>query len=84
MVTWQINRRWAFFEKKQSSLWIEGSRYLLAMSIGGVVNYSVYTAIIIAFHQVAVSFVPLFAVAAGCLAGLIVNFVMAKKFVFAG
>jgi putative flippase GtrA len=78
--TWQINRRYTFTSNTRGSAWVEWWRYLAAMSIGGVVNYSAYSATVLTLRSV--TFLPLISVAIGSLAGLVVNFATAKLWVF--
>ncbi|WP_206996365.1 GtrA family protein [Trinickia mobilis] len=88
-VTWQINRHYTFTPRASAmpatprrarSLWSEWWRYLFAMSGGGAVNYLAYSATVFLLHPM--RFLPLFAVAVGSVAGLGVNFVSAKFWVF--
>ena len=88
-VTWQINRHYTFTPRtsvqlatrpRVHSLWSEWWRYLFAMSGGGAVNYLAYSAMVFLLHPM--RFLPLFAVAVGSVAGLGVNFVSAKFWVF--
>lgn len=78
--TWQFNRRFTFAPNERLSVWEEWWRYLSAMLVGGVVNYAAYSAVVIALPGL--PFLPMVAVAAGSLAGMTVNFVSAKWFVF--
>ena len=79
-VTWQINRRFTFSPKLAESLWQEWWRYLAGMSGGGAVNYAAYAlSIMVLEHR---AFSPVFAVAIGSLAGMAVNFIAAKWWVF--
>jgi putative flippase GtrA len=79
-VTWQINRRFTFSSKPGESAWQEWWRYLTGMSGGGVVNYAAYgLSIMLLEHR---AFSPIFAVTIGSLAGMAVNFVAAKWWVF--
>lgn len=83
-VTWQINRRYTF-RPAGISRWQEWWRYLLAMLGGGLVNYAVYSAVMLAapwLSFVPALLLPLCAVAAGSLAGMTLNFVSAKFLVF--
>lgn len=80
-VTWQLNRRLTFSPRPGESVWQEWWRYLAAMSGGGAVNYTAYSLIVIALEGRPL--LPLFAVAAGSLAGMTVNFITAKWWVFA-
>jgi putative flippase GtrA len=87
--TWQINRHYTFTPRADiqapaaalaPTLWGEWWRYLFAMSGGGVVNYAAYSATVVLLHSM--RFLPLFAVAVGSVAGLGVNFLSAKFWVF--
>src|SRR5215469_5179185 len=75
-VTWQINRRHAFAAEADGRWFREWLRYLLAMSGGGLLNYLVYGSVVtLAAHE---PWLPLVAVAAGSVAGLVANFLTAK------
>ena len=78
--TWQLNRRYTFDSRRQESLWAEWTRYLAAMSLGGIVNFAVYSGIVSMLRPAA--WLPLAGVAAGSVAGLAVNFTTAKWWVF--
>jgi putative flippase GtrA len=78
--TWQINRRYTFVSDRSESTWVEWWRYLAAMSAGGVVNYGAYSAAVLTLKGL--PFLPIVAVAAGSLAGMVVNFATAKLWVF--
>lgn len=78
--TWQLNRRFTFTPVKSGSIWREGGRYLLAMCGGGLVNYGAYCAAIAVLPKNAL--LPLFGVAAGSLAGLVFNFLVARHWVY--
>lgn len=81
-VTWQINRRHAFAAEADGRRFREWLRYLLAMSGGGILNYLVYGGVVaLAVHG---PWLPVLAVAAGSVAGLIANFLTAKFWVFKG
>ena len=79
-VTWRINRRYTFAAGAGDSTWREWWRYLGAMLGGGLVNYAAYSAVValLPSHPL----LPLCAVAVGSLAGMAINFVGAKYFVF--
>ncbi|PTB20776.1 GtrA family protein [Trinickia symbiotica] len=78
--TWQVNRRYTFTPDRRQSIWAEWWRYLTAMSVGGGVNYAAYSAVVSLLHPA--PWLPLLAVAAGSIAGLLVNFATAKWWVF--
>lgn len=88
-VTWQINRRYTFSAAGgvAAATWREWWRYLMAMSFGGAVNYGVSSVVVMLAHAqplpaLLLPAVPLCAVAAGTLAGMTLNFLSAKFFVF--
>ncbi|WP_244197926.1 GtrA family protein [Caballeronia ptereochthonis] len=79
-VTWQINRRITFTGRANGSLWKEWYQYLLAMSFGGACNYTVYAVALKLLPKGPAA--PALAVAAGSIAGMFVNFLTAKLWVF--
>ncbi|WP_244815392.1 GtrA family protein [Caballeronia sp. Lep1P3] len=80
--TWQINRRYTFDRKTDRSIWREWNEYLLAMAFGGVCNYAAY---IVAMHMLPdAPWTPLAGVGVGSIAGMGVNFLSAKLWVFRG
>jgi putative flippase GtrA len=80
IVTWQINRRYTFSSDRKRSLWREWNEYLLAMIFGGICNYAVYVLAVKLLPASGAS--PLVGVAFGSIAGMVVNFVSAKLWVF--
>jgi putative flippase GtrA len=78
--TWQFNRRFTFVQGSNKSAWAEWWHYLFAMLGGGVVNYAAYSATVLLLPKSAL--LPLIGVAIGSLAGMTVNFVSAKLWVF--
>lgn len=78
--TWQINRRYTFRRAVSRSAWKEWNEYLAAMVLGGACNYGVYVAVV--KLAPASAFTPLLGVAAGSIAGMVVNFTTAKIWVF--
>lgn len=78
--TWQFNRRFTFAQDTSKSPWIEWWSYLLAMLGGGVINYAAYSTAILLLPKHAL--LPLIAVGIGSMAGMTVNFVSAKLWVF--
>jgi putative flippase GtrA len=81
-VTWYINRHITFRPGAGASVGREWWTYLLAMLPGGAVNYACYSAIVALLPEG--TFVPAFAVTAGAVLGLVVNFAMAKGWVYRG
>lgn len=78
--TWRINRRFTFSADPHVSALTEWWRYLLAMLGGGLVNYAVYSAVVVSMPHS--SMLPLYAVATGSIAGMVINFLTAKLWVF--
>lgn len=78
--TWQINRRYTFSPHAEDHWFEEWMHYFLAMLLGGAVNYGCYAAVV--FVTPKTVWLPVAAVAAGALPGLVVNFLGAKFWVF--
>jgi putative flippase GtrA len=78
--TWRINRRYTFNTLREHSVWVEWWRYLTAMSLGGLVNYAAYSGAVLSLRGY--PFLPVIGVAIGSIAGLAVNFIAAKLWVF--
>lgn len=78
--TWQVNRNFAFRSSGSISLWKEWWRYLLAMLGGGVVNYACSAVAVVLIPPGPLA--PMLAVAVGSIAGMSVNFISSKLFVF--
>lgn len=81
-VTWALNRRFTFGERRTKGLASEWVRFLAANSVGGVINYCTYAALVATLPYVTAH--PWLAVAAGSLAGLAVNFTLSRRLVFTG
>lgn len=79
-VTWLINRAYTFSGVRRHRLLGEWLRYLLAMSGGFVVNYGIYSLLV--FRYELVQQWPVLGVAAGSLAGMVSNFVMARWWIY--
>jgi putative flippase GtrA len=77
--TWAMNRRFTFRTHGSDRL-REWAKFLLANSVGGLVNYAVYATLVASSVRVASQ--PVLGVAAGSLAGLSVNFILSKRAVF--
>nr|WP_315215233.1 GtrA family protein [uncultured Duganella sp.] len=78
LLTWRLNRRYTF--TPTGSPWTEWWRYLGAMSGGALLNLGAYTLAL--WLLPAAPWVPAAAVCLGSLAGMTLNFVSAKFFVF--
>lgn len=78
--TWLFNRRYTFRGVRVYGRLGEWSRYMLAMSAGFVCNYAVYSLLV--FHFPLVQRLPFLGVAAGSLAGLSVNFLSSKLWIY--
>lgn len=80
--TWALNRRFTFAHRQSgTSKTREFGRYFVAMLGGGSINLAVYAGLV-AFVPVVARW-PVLGVAAGSVAGLSVNFTLARWFVFA-
>jgi putative flippase GtrA len=87
LVTWRLNRRYTFAPAARSgppqppvSLWTEWWRYLGAMTGGALLNLATYTLVLALLPPA--PWLPALGVAIGSLAGMALNFVAAKFFVF--
>jgi putative flippase GtrA len=80
--TWMLNRRYTFAAARSDGLVGEWSRFLATNAVGGLVNYAVYAALVTLVRQVALW--PALGVAAGSLAGLLINFTLSRRLVFRG
>lgn len=80
VTTWLINRHYTFSGSRDGSLFREFSRYLTSCLGGGAVNLLSYSALV---HLLDLTpfWLPV-AVAFGSLSGMIVNFLLAKHFVY--
>jgi putative flippase GtrA len=81
--TWAFNRRLTFHDGGRTAsiqfVALQYLRYLAAMLVGGGVNYSVYVLVLNSYSGVGG---PALGVAAGSLAGLVINFTLARYAVF--
>ena len=79
-VTWYLNRNITFKSYKQGSLRGEWIKYIFANLFGALLNYGVYAVMIIRVPLV--NAYPIIGVAAGSIAGMMVNFTMSRVYVF--
>ncbi len=81
LFTWQLNRNFTFNSSPpQPRLLKEAWRYFLAASLGGLVNIAVYGLVVFTFNRTFIT--PFIGVALGSCAGLGINYLAAKNFVF--
>lgn len=78
--TWILNRLWTFAPADDRYI-RQWAKFVSANAFGGIINYCVYAALIIGLPA-AFAACPVAAVAAGSLAGLVVNFTSSKRLVF--
>lgn len=78
--TWLWNRHNTFRGTRRYGLFGEWARYLLAMSGGFVVNYGTYALLYAMFPLV--QRYPELGVAAGSVAGLVVNYVSSRWWIY--
>ncbi len=77
--TWYCNRR-ITFRSTDRRAFLEWARYLLANAVGGGVNLATYMALVAGVPIMAR--MPVLAVAAGSIAGLLFNFALSYTVVF--
>ena len=80
--TWALNRRFTFHQQRSANRLGEWGRFLGANAFGGLVNYGVYALLVTASETAAAH--PVIGVAAGSVAGLLVNFTASRYVVFRG
>jgi len=78
--TWVFNRHYTFHGLRRHSLFGEWSRYILAMSGGFACNFAAYSALVLWF-DIDRQWLIL-AVAAGSIAGMGVNFIASRYWVY--
>jgi putative flippase GtrA len=78
--TWALNRRWTFASGRTRRQLRQLGAYTLAMVCGALVNYGCYALVVLILPEAWLT--PLVALAAGSLAGLLVNYTLASRVVF--
>jgi putative flippase GtrA len=78
--TWAMNRRLTFSDASSPKLFAEWARYGVSQLAGAAANLGLYYALIQGSARVARH--PVLGVAAGSLAGLTINYLVARRFVF--
>jgi putative flippase GtrA len=81
-VTWLLNRRYTFRDRRSDKRLAEWGRFLAANATGGLVNYATY-AYLVTVYTIAATY-PVLGVAAGSVVGLTVNFCLSRYLVFRG
>jgi putative flippase GtrA len=79
-VNWALNRMWTFRGRGGGPAHRQWGRYMLANTVGFVLNRGTYAALVTVFAVCAAQ--PVLAVAAGALAGMGVNFILSRRIVF--
>ncbi|MGH8564899.1 MAG: GtrA family protein [Gammaproteobacteria bacterium] len=79
-VTWAMNRRFTFAGADPRHPAAQWRRFVAANSVGALVNYGTYAALLAFVPLVAAR--PVLGVAAGSVAGLVFNFTISKLWVF--
>jgi len=80
--TWYANRKFTFADRNSASPVIEWARFLAANATGMVANFLAYGLVISLFGTEPGILIA--AVAAGSLAGMVLNFTLSARFVFRG
>ncbi len=78
--TWTLNRRYTFRVEGRNRLFHEWARYCVSQLAGAVTNLGMYSLLVFSSAFVATN--PTIGVAAGSIAGMGVNFLMARKYAF--
>ena len=79
-LNWALNRAWTFRDASSGRAHAQWARYMLLNLFGLIVNRGTYAALIASFAVARAQ--PVCAVAAGAVAGMMINFVASKKLVF--
>ena len=80
LATWLLNRGFTFPEAQQGPALPSLARYAAVSAMGAGVNFVTYTALVLASATMAAH--PLYAVAVGSLAAMLVNYLGSKHFAF--
>jgi putative flippase GtrA len=80
--TWALNRRFTFYAQRSKNRLAEWAKFFTANAAGGIANYVVYATLVASSPLVADW--PILGVAAGSIAGLIINFNLSRRVVFTG
>jgi putative flippase GtrA len=78
--TWWLNRMWTF-ASTDSALFKQWLKFVSANTLGGSLNYGVSVGLVLLFPRLFLA-VPVLALIAGSLCGMVVNFILSKRYVF--
>jgi putative flippase GtrA len=78
--TWLANRRWTFVPPRQAPSLGEWQRYVLVVIAGALVNYGTYAWLVTV--STTVQSVPILGVAAGSVAGMLINYLLLRRLVY--
>jgi len=79
--TWVLNRRFTFAVDAGTNRLSEFGRFAFSQLAGAAVNIGLYSVLVTVVPWIGIH--PVVAVAAGSLAGMTLNFVVARRYVFA-
>ena len=79
--TWALNREFTFRDFDRSNPNRQWAKFVAVNAIGGLINFCVYAAILVLAQPH--TLIPLAAIAAGSLSGLLFNFWVSRVYVFA-
>ena len=79
-VTWALNRVYTFRRSASAPMTRQWARFVTANTVGGALNYGVYSALVLSGGWFIKA--PVLAVAVGSIAGLAFNFTVSRKYVF--
>jgi len=77
---WAINRAWTFRGKHRESAHVQWARFMVFNLFGLVLNRGAYI-LLVTFSAFCAEY-PVYAVAAGAIAGMGVNFILSRNLVF--
>ena len=79
-ITWALNRNYTFRSSVAAPRTRQWARFVTANTVGGALNYGVYSALILSGGWFIKA--PVLAVAVGSIVGLAFNFTVSRKIVF--
>ena len=79
-VTWALNRVYTFRSSALAPMTRQWARFVTANTVGGALNYGVYSALVLSGGWFIKA--PVLAVAVGSIAGLAFNFTVSRKYIF--